>query len=271
MSEDGHDSRPEADETPAPGIPAGLAGIRARLDAVDRAMLDALAERQRLVGEVARSKAKGGSVFRDRERESALLARLVELGRHQDLDPWFVTRVFREVIEHSLRIQQDLLTDPEHRTRAILVGYQGGPGAFSHLASQRFFSARPARFRGHRDFRALLDAVRKGDVDYALLPIENTTAGSINESYDLLAEMDLHIVGEEVQPVEHCLVGFADTPLESLRRVISHPVALAQCRAFLGGLPGCRAEAHRDTALAVAEVAAEGDPTQAAIASDAAA
>ena len=271
MSDDSHEQG--GDSVPATDVdlPAGLADIRAQLDRVDRAMLDALAERQRLVGQVARSKAKGGSVFRDRERESALLARLVELGRHQELDPWFVTRVFREIIEHSLRIQQDLLTDPERRSRAITVGYQGGPGAFSHLASQRYFAARPARFRGHQDFRSLLDAVRKGDIDYALLPIENTTAGSINESYDLLAEMDLHIVGEEVQPVEHCLVGFPDTPLESLRRVYSHPVALAQCRAFLGSLPGCRAEAHRDTALAVVEVAAEGDPTQAAIASAAAA
>src|SRR5690606_31095269 len=114
------------------------------------------------------------------------------------------------------------------------------------------------------------EAVRDGDLDYALLPIENTTAGSINESYDLLAEMDLHLVGEEIQEVELCLIGLeADTPLAKLRRVLSHPVALAQCRNILADLAGHGGEAQVfiDTALSVAKVKADGDPTQAAIAS----
>jgi chorismate mutase/prephenate dehydratase len=117
----------------------------------------------------------------------------------------------------------------------------------------------------------MLEAVVRGELDYAVLPIENTTAGSINESYDLLTRMDLALVGEQVQPVNHCLVGLQGTRIEDLRRVCSHPQALAQCSEFLASLPRCRAEAFSDTALAVAKVRDEADPSQAAIASEEAA
>lgn len=248
--------------------------LRRRLDAVDRRILEDLAERRSLVAEVAAYKSTGDTVLRDRSREESLLGRLVELGKGLGLEPYFVTRVFQEVLDHSLRLQHELLArgvDPARGARRLVVGFQGGEGAFSHLASQRFFAMRgDVRYRGWPTFRAMLEAVRDGDLDYALLPIENTTAGSINESYDLLAEMDLHLVGEEIQEVELCLIGLkADTPLAEITRVLSHPVALAQCRNLLADLAhhGCEAHVFIDTALSVAKVKDDGDPTQAAIAS----
>src|SRR5262245_46836241 len=129
----------------------------------------------------------------------------------------------------------------------IVVGYQGGPGAFSHIASKRHFDGRDAEHRGFRSFAEMLSAVKAGDIDFALLPIENSIAGSIHESYDLLARMDLHLVGEEVQPVAHCLIGLPGTGLGAIRKVISHPVALAQCTRFLASLPSAHAEVYVDT------------------------
>src|SRR5690606_33950513 len=104
--------------------------------------------------------------------------------------------------------------------------------------------------------------------DYAILPIENSIAGSINESYDLLAAMDLFLVGEEIQPVEHCLIALEDLPLSKIRRVYSHPVALAECGRFLRGMVDCHIEAYQDTALSVLKIREDGDPSQAAIASE---
>lgn len=157
-------------------------------------------------------------------------------------------------------------------TRAIVVGYQGGPGAFSHIAAKRHFDAfAGATQQGFRSFAELLAAVKAGDIDYALLPIENSIAGSIHESYDLLARMDLHLVGEEVQPVAHCLIGLASATVAGIRKVISHPVALAQCTRFLASLEDCHAEVYVDTALAVQKVKEDGDASQAAIASEEAA
>jgi chorismate mutase/prephenate dehydratase len=113
----------------------------------------------------------------------------------------------------------------------------------------------------------MLEDVRSGQADYAMLPIENTTSGSVHDAYDALSHTDLAIIGEEVIRIEMCLVGIADVPLESLRKVYSHPQALSQCTAFLASLPNVTVETFVDTAMSVERVKAEGDKAHAAIAS----
>jgi chorismate mutase/prephenate dehydratase len=153
----------------------------------------------------------------------------------------------------------------------LRVGYQGTAGAYSELAAKRHFAGRDVTPVGYHSFREMLEALEAGKVEYAVLPIENSIAGSINESYDLLAKMGLHLVGEEFQPIAHCLIGAAEVPVAELRRVYSHPVALAQCKEFLETLEDCHVEAFVDTAMSVEKVKRDGDPTQAAIASEQAA
>jgi chorismate mutase/prephenate dehydratase len=157
--------------------------------------------------------------------------------------------------------------------RALRVGYQGSEGAYSQLAAKHHFerAAESLLCVGYHSFREMLEALKAGDVDYAVLPIENSIAGSINESYDLLAKMGLSLVGEEFQPIAHCLIGAADVPVSEIRRVYSHPVALAQCGEFLATLEDCHVEAFTDTAMSVQKVKQDGDPSQAAIASEEAA
>jgi chorismate mutase / prephenate dehydratase len=128
-----------------------------------------------------------------------------------------------------------------------------------------------AEFRAFDSFRDTLQAVRNGGAQLAMLPIENTTAGSINEAYDLLAEMDLAIAGEQIQRVDHCLMAIEAVPLERLTRILSHPQAIAQCAAFLRTLPNCHVEAFANTAMAARKVRDDGDPQQAAIGSEEAA
>jgi chorismate mutase/prephenate dehydratase len=124
---------------------------------------------------------------------------------------------------------------------------------------------------GFDSFREAADAVVHGTADLALLPIENTTAGSINETYDLLADGKLHITGEVVSSIEHCLLALPGVALDELRVVISHPQALAQCQAFFAKHPAVVARPELDTAGAARRVAQSGDRTLAAIASAAAA
>ncbi len=256
----------------------GLDDVRAELDDVDRRIVDALVERDRIVMEVARRKAgKGDGRVRDAVREETQLSRLSGQGQGAGLDGFYVTRVFREVLDHSVRLQQEFLARKKNPGRdpegLLVVSYQGIDGAYSHLAAMRHFGPRggDVEFRGFPTFRAMMEAVRDGHARYGLLPIENTTAGSINDAYDLLALMDLSIVGEEVQKVEHCLVAIEDVPLSRIRRVFSHPQALAQCSNFLAALPDCHVESFLDTAMAVQRVGAEQDLSQAAIASEEAA
>ena len=253
-----------------------LEELRARLDAIDRKLIDALAERQNAVADVARLKAGGSVAVRDAAREQDILTRLVQLGRAAGLDPFYVTRLFQEILGHSVRVQQETLAVREQAhgdERPLVVAYQGTDGAYSHLAAQRHFGARSVDcvYRGYDTFVAMLEAVRSGDADYAVLPIENTTAGSINEAYDLLARMDLALVGEEIQRVDHCLVALDAVPLSQIRRVYSHPQALAQCSDFLASLRGCQVEAFTDTAMAVKKVRDDQDLSEGAIASEEAA
>jgi chorismate mutase/prephenate dehydratase len=157
--------------------------------------------------------------------------------------------------------------------KELVVGYQGTEGAYSQLAAMHHFARVEELVRcvGYHSFREMLEALKAREVDYAVLPIENSIAGSINESYDLLAQMGLSLVGEEFQPIAHCLIGAADVAVTDIRRVYSHHVALAQCGEFLETLEDCHVEAFVDTAMAVEKVKQDADPAQAAIASEEAA
>ena len=151
-----------------------LTSIRERLSAADRALVDALAARQRLVAEVAQVKAAGSSALRDVSREEDVLTRVGELGRESGLDPFHVTRVFREILGHSLRTQESLLAPGSDERPAVLsVGYQGSEGAYSHLAGQRHFGAWTGGvvYRGYQGFEALLEAVEAEEIDLSLIHI----------------------------------------------------------------------------------------------------
>jgi chorismate mutase/prephenate dehydratase len=245
--------------------------LRQELDRLDTDLVDVLARRHDAVKRVADLKARTSMPLRDVLREARQITRLAEQARAKGLDEALVVRLFREIVDYSVRTQELHLgvAPATDRTRPITVVFQGAEGAFSHIAGRRFFAPRsvPVAYRGLTTFRGILEEVRTGAADYAMLPIENTTSGSVHDSYDALSHTDLAIVGEEVLRIEMCLIGVADIPLENLRKVYSHPQALSQCTAFLASLPHCTIESFTDTAMSVERVKEEGDPTHASIAS----
>lgn len=248
-----------------------LDGLRAQIDDIDDQLVDLLARRQDVIGRVADFKVRTNAPLRDVLREARQIARLAQRARAAGLDELFVARIFREILDYSVRTQEVRLGPAQRadRTRPATVLYQGSEGAFSHIAGRRFFAPRQSNvtFRGVQTFRAMLEEVRAGTADYAMLPIENTTSGSVHDAYDALSHTDLAIIGEEVLRIELCLIGVADVPLESLRRVYSHPQALSQSTAFLASLPNAVVETFVDTAMSVERIKEENDPAHAAIAS----
>jgi chorismate mutase / prephenate dehydratase len=247
-----------------------LDDLRREIDGVDVQILDALARRRKLSGRVIEAKDEQGTPIRDELREERLLADLIARGRDRGLDAHLVTRVFHEIIDDSIRSQQLHLMPGYNRAELKTVAFQGIEGAYSELAGRKFFAATVDQsvFVGHSTFEHVVDAVEDGGADFGMLPVENTTAGSINDVYDLLSCAQVSIVGEEVLRVEHCLLGVGNVPLTSLRRVLSHPQALAQCMKFLSKLPNCEPQPYTDTAMAVRLVHERQDPTWAAIASE---
>lgn len=253
-----------------------LTTLRKRIDDTDRQILEKLRDRLRHVQEVGRFKATSAPFLRDEEREAALLRRIEEIARELGLDPFRCVEIFREIIAMSLKAQEEAFLDRRTAERAAAnvhrVSFQGVEGAYSHIAARKYFSGDPSmEYAGFPTFAAALREAEEGNAGYALLPIENTTAGSINETYDLLRSTALRIVGEEVLPVRHCLLGQPGVEPTALRRILSHPQALAQCSRFLAALPDATAIAFGDTADAARHVAERGDRVEAAIASEEAA
>ena len=126
------------------------------------------------------------------------------------------------------------------------VAYQGEPGAFSEAASRQV--APDGVLQPCKAFEDVFAAVDSGSVDYGVLPIENSIGGSIHRNFDLLLQHQLPIVGETEVPVVHHLLALPGQSLDDIRRVYSHPQALAQCERFLRGLTGVEVIATYDTA-----------------------
>jgi len=246
--------------------------IRKTIDKLDQTIIKALGERQRIVREVLENKLQNSREIRDPGREEVIMESIREKAVEAGMDPYFLEQLFREVINHSVRYQTHALVDHQNAKkddRTIRVAYQGTDGAFSHQVAMRHFEQRYDEVLciGFTRFEQAAEAVEKNDADVAMLPIENTTAGSINDTYDLLNEKDLFIIGEEILRVIHCLMAPKKVGLENIRRVLSHPQAIAQCSRFLAKMPRCHVESYFDTAMAARKVKNDGDLSQAAIGS----
>ena len=247
-----------------------LHSIRNKLDDIDKSIIRALAQRQQVVKEVAALKLANNSGIRDLEREEKLLNKIRDFANEVGLDRYYAEHLFREIITNSVRYQTHSLVDLQNKNGHghIKVSYQGTDGAYSHLAAMRHFEERYKRvnYYGYDTFQEAARALKDEQVDYAMLPIENTTAGSINDIYDILGASDLHIVGEEIIKIVHCLLAVEPVDVNKIRRIFSHPKAIEQCTHFLSRLPRCTVESYLDTAISAKRVLEDGNLSQAAIA-----
>lgn len=253
--------------TDSPTDSPDLAALRRELDGVDRGLVDLIARRLEIVAEVGAAKARTDTPVRDAERERAVLDGVAAVAEERGVSPDLVRRIFREIIGYAVDRQVAELTGTA--AHPLRVAFQGVEHAYSHLAARKHLAGRgqQATYEGHVSFADVVAALVSGHCDLAFLPIENTTAGSINQVYDLLQDSDVHVVGEETWRVDHCLAAVADVPLSSLTQVLSHPQGLEQCAGFLRTLPGARPVTVFDTAEAMRAVAAAQDPTWAGIGS----
>jgi prephenate dehydratase len=151
----------------------------------------------------------------------------------------------------------------------VRIAFQGEPGAYSEAAAIRFSDH--ADLLPCESFDDVFTTVATGKATHGILPVENSIGGSIHRNYDLLLEHDLPIVGEVVLDITHNLLVLPGTRLENIKRIYSHPQALAQCERFLRSLPGVAVEATYDTAGSAKLVKEKGLKDAAAIASERAA
>jgi chorismate mutase / prephenate dehydratase len=242
-----------------------MAGLRQSLDDVDGGIVRLIAQRHEVIAAIAQVKERGVAGIQDTDRERRVLDGVEALASELGVSGSLVRRIFRELINDSVAQQARHLSGDEGGQ--VRVAFQGAPHAYSHAAAQKYLAGRglEGELAGYRTFREAAGALLAGEADLAVLPIENTTAGSINEVYALLREHELFIVGEETWKVDHCLAATSDVPLSALSRVLSHPQGLEQCAQFLHALPHVTPTSYFDTAGAMQAVADSDDPGLGAI------
>jgi chorismate mutase/prephenate dehydratase len=242
-----------------------LAKLRAELDDIDRHLVELIARRLDTVSAVGQAKADSSTPVRDVERERAVLEGVEATAREHGISGDLVRRVFREIIGHAVDKQSaDLISAPGTR-----IGFPGAEHSYSHLAAAKHLAGRGDKtaYTGYGSFAAVIAALESGECDLAVLPIEDTTAGSINQVYDLLQHRDVAVVGEETWRMDHCLAGISQVPLGALTHVLTDPRGLEQCAAFLRTLPGAVTVHIADGGEAMRAVAERADASYAAIGS----
>lgn len=253
-----------------------LKELRVDIDRIDREMVALFEERMGIAKEVAEYKIATGKKILDKERENQKLEAVKAL-THNDFNSHGVEELYKQIMGISRKLQYQLMEEKalgrlpfimvnELEKKQVRVVYQGVKGAYAQQAMFAFFGEDVNHFHVER-WRDAMDAIAEGMADYAVLPIENSTAGIVNDNYDLLGEYDNYIVGEQIISIQHALLGTPDAKISDIRTVYSHPQGLMQCAKYL--------DEHRDwqqisvlnTAVAAKKVAEEKDKTQAAIAS----
>ena len=218
-----------------------LLALRDKISALDEQLLTLLAERRGLAVEVGKAKLLSHKPVRDIDRERDLLERLIALGKSHHLDAHYITRLFQLIIEDSVLTQQALLQQHLNKInpRSARVAFLGPKGSYSHLAARQYAARHFEQFieSGCARFADIFNQVETGQADYAVVPIENTSSGGINDVYDLLQHTSLSIVGEMTVPIDHCVLVSGSTTLDAIHTVYSHPQPFQQCSQFLSRYP----------------------------------
>ncbi|MFM2478956.1 prephenate dehydratase [Celerinatantimonas sp. MCCC 1A17872] len=251
-----------------------LQQLRHQINAVDDELIALLAKRKALSHQVGQHKLANQLTIRDIPREESLLATLVEKAHQQNLSPRYVSELFRLIIEDSVRMQQRQFSQHQshvpQETSPIKVAFLGNKGSYSNIAVSRYFESVSQEVIeiGCPTFRMIFNQVEQRHADYALLPLVNTSSGSINEVYDLLQQTSLSIIGELTIPVDHGILVKDHTELSQIHTLYGHPQPFAQSSQFLSQFPHLKFEYVDSSSTAMQLVADSDDATIAAIGSE---
>ena len=248
---------------------------REHIDAIDKQIVELFEKRMIESSEVAKYKLETGKPVYDKEREDDKLRNLKSMSSNE-FNQRAITELFSQIMSISRKYQYGVLpmttklsdfvkADKLPVDEQTKVCYFGVPGTHTQQAMENFFGE---EINGIScpTFQSVMEAVEKGEAQYGVLPIENSSTGGITANYDLLLNYTNSIVGQYVNKIDQCLVALPGTRIEDIKTVYSHPQGLLQCSGFLKEHPQMVQVEFSNTAAAAKKVAEDGDKTQAAIA-----
>lgn len=254
-----------------------LQEIRKKLDKIDGEIVRLFEERMKLCADVAQFKIQTGKAVYDPQREKEKIEAVTAMAEGEFMKQ-AVGELFLQMMTLSRRYQYRLMQNGQTaldfgfqkvrdiEKKGVRVVYQGLEGAYSHAAVLQYFGEGADMFHVRR-FEDAAKAVYEGEADYAVLPIENSSAGAVTDNYDLLLKYENYIVAEVFVPVCHCLLGTEDAELSDIRTVFAHPQALMQSADYLNARRDWKQVSVENNAVAAKQVRDENDRTQAAVAS----
>ncbi|MCM1105700.1 MAG: chorismate mutase [Blautia sp.] len=254
-----------------------LMELRQEIDKLDGGIVELYEKRMLLAAEVAEYKISTGKPVFDRARERAKLEALEAVAKDSFMRHG-LRELFEQIMSTSRKKQYQLLTehgitetqdftevDKLDFSGARIV-FQGVEGAYSQQAMKAFFGE-DCNGRQVETWKDAMEAIKSGEADYAVLPIENSSAGIVSENYDLLVAYDNYIVGEQIIKIDHALLALPEAELKDITCVYSHPQGLMQCGAYLEKHREFEKISLKNTAESAKKVKDEGQKHQAAIAS----
>jgi len=230
-----------------------LEDLRKKIDEVDTKIVKLIAERMRIAEEIGGEKIGQRKQIGDSEREKRVLENVRSIAQEEKISQEDVESIYRQIVTISKRVQ------------GVGVAFQGEIGAYSEEAAFQFFGA-SIQLKPCEKLDDVFKAVEQDEVQFGVVPAENSLEGSISRVYDLLLDSSLNVCGEIELRVIHCLIGVPQARLDLIKRVYSHPQALGQCKTFLRHL-GCELIPTYDTAGSVKIIKEKGTTDSGAVAS----
>lgn len=249
---------------------------RSKLDAIDKTLVELFEQRMKVVGEVADYKISVGKPVFDRTRELAKIEQVQGL-THNEFNKIAMKELFLQIMSLSRRHQYSIIK-PTHKDIDFIgvnqlnlkpdtsIVYYGEKGAYTEAAMLEYFGADVSCFAAS-SFEEVMSCVKERKAMYGVLPIENTSTGSLSDIYDLLAKYENYIIGEQVLKIEHVLLGQQSSKISDIKTVYSHSQAIQQCSQFLSKHPMMKVISSGSTAECAKLVFESKDKSQAAIAS----
>ncbi len=230
-----------------------LEDLRRKIDETDASIVKLIAERMRIAQEIGEEKKKRGRQIDDREREKRVWENIKSIAQDENISQEVIERIYKEIVTAC------------KRTQGREVAFQGEVGAYSEEAALQFFGP-SITTKPYESLDDVFKVVEQDEVQFGIVPVENSLEGSISRVYDLLLDSSLKVCGETELRISHCLIASPETRLDLIKRVYSHPQALAQCKTFLKHL-GCELIPTYDTAGSVKMIKEKAITDGAAIAS----
>lgn len=242
--------------------------LRNIIDDIDYKIIKLFEERMETSIKIAKYKKDNNLPIYNKEREDEVISNNLEKVKNIELKK-YTEDLLRFLMEESKKYQHNINGHKKYQLsidKILRVGYQGREGSYSEQALIEYFGEKEEKYN-YKNFEDVFKALKYSEIDYGILPIENTSTGSITQVYDLLKKYGYYIVGETKIKIEHYLLGIKDANINDIKEIYSHYQGFEQCSEYLSSLTNTKQIPYYNTAISAKHVHESGDKTKACVCS----